>query len=197
MVLEKTLESPLDCKEIQPVHPKGDQFWVFTGRTDAEAETLNTLASWCKELTHWKRPWCWEGLGAGGEGDNRGWDGWMASLTRWTWVWMGSGSWWWTGRPGVLWSTGSQRVRQDWPTELNWTVVLANTSMSSYNYCFFFLWQEHLRSNLLATFNYVVQYFIYSPNAMGYIPRTDSTGNWMFLPFDQHLLISSTPLFLW
>ena len=75
----------------------------------------------CEELTHWKRLWCWEGLGAGGEGDNRGWDGWMASLTWWTWVWVNSGSWWWTGRPGVLWFMGLQRVGHDWVTELNWT----------------------------------------------------------------------------
>ena len=74
-----------------------------------------------RRVTHWKTPWCWEGLGAGGEGDNRGWDGWMASLTQWTWVWVNSGSWWWTGRPGVLQSMGSQRVRHDWATELNWT----------------------------------------------------------------------------
>ena len=73
------------------------------------------------EKTHWKRPWCWEGLGAGGEGDDRGWDGWMASLTPWTWVWVNSRSWWWTGRPGMLWFMGSQRVGQDWATELNWT----------------------------------------------------------------------------
>ena len=65
--------------------------------------------------------WCWEGLGAGGKGDDRGWDGWMASLTRWTWVWVNSGSWWWTGRPGVLRLMGSQRVGHDWATELNWT----------------------------------------------------------------------------
>ena len=76
---------------------------------------------WCEELTHLKRPWCWERLRAGGEGDNRGWDGWMASPTQWTWVWVDSGSWWWTGRPGVLWFMGSQRVRHDWATELNWT----------------------------------------------------------------------------
>ena len=81
----------------------------------------NTLPTSCEELTHWKRPWCWEGLGVGGEGDDRGWDGWMASLTRWTWVWVNSGSWWWTGRPGVLWFMGSQRVAHDWATELNWT----------------------------------------------------------------------------
>ena len=73
----------------------------------------STLATSCEELTHWKRPWCWEGLGAGGEGDGRGWDGWMASLTRWTWVWVDSGSWWWTGRPGVLQFMGSRRVRHD------------------------------------------------------------------------------------
>ena len=81
----------------------------------------NTLATSCEELTHWKRLWCWEGLGAGGEGDNRAWDGWMASLTWWTWVWVNSGSWWWTGRPDMLRFMGSQRVRQDWVTELNWT----------------------------------------------------------------------------
>ena len=80
----------------------------------------NTLATWCEELTHCKRPWCWEGLGAGGEGNDRGWDGWMASLTRWAWVCVNSGSWWWTGRPGVLWFMGSQRVGHDWVTELNW-----------------------------------------------------------------------------
>ena len=78
------------------------------------------LATWCEELTPWKRPWCWECLNAGGKGDDRGWDGWMASLTQWTWVWVGSGSWWQTGRPGVLQSMGSQRVRHDWAIELNW-----------------------------------------------------------------------------
>ena len=82
----------------------------------------STLANSCKELTHWEKLWCWEGLGAGGEWDNRGWDGWMASLTRWTWVWVNSGCWWWTGRPGVLRFMGSQRVRYDWATELNWWV---------------------------------------------------------------------------
>ena len=75
----------------------------------------------CKELTHWKRLWCWEGLGEGREGDVREWDGWMASLAQWTWVWVNSGSWWWTGRPGVLCFMASQGVRHDWTTELNWT----------------------------------------------------------------------------
>ena len=80
----------------------------------------NTLATWCEELTHWKRPWCWKRLKAGGEGDNRGWDDWMASLTQWTWVWACFKSQWWIRKPGVLQSMGSQRVRHDWATELNW-----------------------------------------------------------------------------
>ena len=93
---------------------------------------VNTLAIWCEELTHLKRPWCWERLKAGGEGDDRGWDGWMASLTQCTWVWVNSRSWWWTGRPGVLWSMGSQRVGRDWGTELNiWNV---------YIYIYIYIW---------------------------------------------------------
>ena len=116
VVLEKILESPLDCKEIQSVHPKGDQSWVFIGRTDAKAE-IPVL--WPPHAKSWLiGPWCWKGLGAGGEGDNRGWDGWMASPTRWTWVWVNSGRWRWTGRPGVLRFMGLQRVRHDWATEL-------------------------------------------------------------------------------
>ena len=83
----------------------------------------SALGTSCEELTHWKRPWCWEGLGAGGEGDDGGWDGWMASLTRWTWVWVSSGSWWWTGRPGVLWFMGSRRVGHDWATDLIWWLI--------------------------------------------------------------------------
>ena len=121
-MLEKTLESPLDSKETQPVHPKGNQSWIFIGRTDGEAET-NTLATWCKELTYLKRPWCWERLKAGGAGDDRGWDSWMTSPTQWTWVWVNSRSWWWTGRPGVLQSMGLQRVGHDLATELNWTQI--------------------------------------------------------------------------
>ena len=135
MVLEKTLESPLDCKETQPVHPKGDQYWIFIGRTDAEAENSNTLATWCKEMTHWKRPWCWERLKAGTEGDDRGWDGWMASPTQWTWVWVSSRSWWWTGKPGVLWFMGSQRIGHNWGTELKnrykWTYLQKNSWLAN------------------------------------------------------------------
>ena len=108
--------------EITPFAATCHTEWsrVFFGRNDAKAETLATS---CEELTHWKRLWCWEGLGAGEEGDERGWDGWMASPTRCTWVWVNSGSGWWTGRPGVLRFMGSQRVGHDWATELNWTEV--------------------------------------------------------------------------
>ena len=122
VVLKKTLESPLDCKEIQPVHPKGDQSWAFIGRTDIEAETPILCpphgTSW---LIGTGRDWCWEGLRARGKGDDRRWDGWIASPTWWAWVWVNSGSWWWGGRPRVLWFIGSQRIGQDWATELNWT----------------------------------------------------------------------------
>ena len=100
MVLEKTLESSLDCKEIQPVHPKGNQSWIYIGRTDAEAEI------WILWAPNWKRPWCWERLRAGGEGGDREWDGWMASLTQWAWVWASSARWWRTGKPGMLQSMG-------------------------------------------------------------------------------------------
>ena len=86
--------------------------------------------TWGEELTHRKRPWCWQRLKAGGEGDNRRWDGWMASLTRWTRVWASSASWWWTGKPGVLQSTGWQRVRHDWVTELNWTELMIPSDFS-------------------------------------------------------------------
>ena len=89
--------------------------------------TPHTLATWCEEPAHWKRPWPWERLKAGGEGHNRGWDDWMASLTQWTWVWASSGSWWWTGRPSMLQSMGSQRVGHNWATQLNWTEIY-NTS---------------------------------------------------------------------
>ena len=116
----RRLLSPLDCKEIKPVNPKGNQSWIFIGRIDAEAEAPILWSPDAKNW-HWKRLWCWEGLKAGGEGDDRGWDGWMSSLTWWTWVWANSWSWWWTGSPGMLQSMGSQRVGHDWATELNWT----------------------------------------------------------------------------
>ena len=122
VVLEKTLgeslglqgdpTSPSSRKSVLNIHQK-DRCWSWSSKT---------LATWCEELTHWKRTWCWERLKAGGEGDDRGWDDWMASLTRWTWVWVHSGSWW-KGRPGMLRFMGvakSQTQLSDW-TELNWT----------------------------------------------------------------------------
>ena len=119
VVLEKTLERPLDCKEIQPVHLKGNQSWIFTGRTDAKAETPKLWPSDAKNWLIWKDPdaekdWRQEEKGT------TGWDGWMASLTWWTWVWVSSGSWWRTGKPGLLQPMGSPGVRHDshW-TELN------------------------------------------------------------------------------
>jgi len=114
VVLEKTLESPLDCKDIKPVNSKGNQNWMCTGRTDAEAETP---VLWPPDAKNWllgKKPWCWERLEARGEKDNRGWDGWMASPTWWTWVWASSRSWWWTGKTGMLQSMRLQRVRHNW-----------------------------------------------------------------------------------
>ena len=115
VVLEKALESPLDCKEIQPVHSEGDQPWDFFGRNDAKAETP---VLWPPHVKSWLIGKDSD-AGAGGEGDDRGWGGWMASLTRWTWVWMNSRSWWWTGRPGVLRFTGHKE--SDTTEQLNWT----------------------------------------------------------------------------
>ena len=115
VVLEKTLESPLDCKEIQPVHPKGNQSWIFIGRTDAEAE-VPILFHLIGRADSLERTLSWERLKAGQEEDDRGWNGWMASPTHWTWVWASSGRWRRTGKPGVLQSVGSQRAGHDWTT---------------------------------------------------------------------------------
>ena len=132
VVLEKTPEGPLDYKEIQQVHSKGDQSWVFIASNDAEAETPVLWPPHAK-LTYWKRLWCWEGLGAGGKGDDRGWDGWMASSTQWTWVWVNSGSWWWTGRPGCCNSWG--RKESDMTERLNWTELNCSLQvLNSYLY---------------------------------------------------------------
>ena len=112
MVLEKTLESPLDCRDIQPVHPKGNQSWIFIGKTDTE-----TLILWppdVKNLLIWKDPDArkkWRQEEKGMTEDE------MVSPTQWTWVWVNSRSWWWTERPDVLQAMGLWRVRQDWATE--------------------------------------------------------------------------------
>ena len=125
VVLEKTLESPLDCKEIQSVNSKRNQSWIFIGRTDTEAPIL-----WPCDANSWligKDPDAGERLKAGGEEGDRGWDGWMASLTQWTWGWVNSGGGWWTRKPCVLWSVGSQS--QTWLND--WTT---NTYMFMYNW---------------------------------------------------------------
>ena len=103
-------------------HTEGNQSWIFIGKTDGEAETPVLWSPDAKNWLEWKRPWCWERLKVGGEGDDRGWDGWMASPTQWTWVWVRSSSWWWTGRPGVLQSMRSQRFGHNWG--LNWTKLM-------------------------------------------------------------------------
>ena len=109
--------SPRKTWEIQPVHPEGNQSLIFIGRTVAEAETP-IVANLMWRTDSLEKTLIWERLKAEGEGDNRGWDGWMASPTQWTWVWVNSRSWWWTGKPGVLQYMGLPRVRQDWATEL-------------------------------------------------------------------------------
>ena len=113
--------SPSQRRSVLNVHWK-DWCWNWSS---------NTLATWWEELTHLKRPRCWEGLRAGREGDNRGWHGWMASPTQWTWVWASSGSWWWTRKPGVLQSMGLQRVGRDSATELNSPSPAASASLFS------------------------------------------------------------------
>ena len=107
--------SPSYRKSVLNIHWK-DWGWSWNS---------NPLAIWCEELTHLKRPWCWERLKAGGEGDDRGWDGWTASRTQWTWVCVNSGRWWWTRRPGVAVVHGVTRVGHDWATELNWSIPIS------------------------------------------------------------------------
>ena len=129
-----------ECRKLMPLNcGVGEHSWESLGRQGDPTSpsyrrsvlgvywkgwcwswNFNTLATSCEVLTHWKRPWCWDRLRAGGEGDDRGWDGWMASPSWWTCVWVDSGSWWWTGRPVMLRFMGSQRIRHDWATELNW-----------------------------------------------------------------------------
>ena len=116
VMLEKTLESPLDCRD--PTSPSSRRSVLSVHWKDwCWSWNSNSLATWWEELTHLQRPWCWERLKVGGEGDYQEWDGWMASPTQWTRVWVNSGSWWWTGKPGVLQFIGSQRVGYNWVNE--------------------------------------------------------------------------------
>ena len=128
VVLEKTLESPLDCKDIQPVHPKRNQSWI--GRPEAEAETPILWPPDAKSWLIWKDSNAGKDWGQEKKGTTE-WDGWMASPTQWTWVWVDSGSWWWTGRPGVLQFMGSQRVGHHWATEMNWTEASRDLKVAS------------------------------------------------------------------
>ena len=116
VMLEKTLESPLDYKEIQPVSPKEISPDYSLEGLMLKLKLQSGHLIWITDSL--EKPWCWERLKAGGEGDDKGWDGWTASLTQWTWVWADSGSWWRTGRPGVLQSTGLQRAGHNWVTGL-------------------------------------------------------------------------------
>ena len=127
--LQGDTTSPSYRRSVLGVHWK-DWCWSWNS---------STLATSCEELTHWKRPWYSKGLGAGGEGDDRGWDGWVASLRRWTWVWVNPcwwWNWWWTGRSGVLWFMGQQRVWDDWVTELNWNSSVENFLKNSNQFLF-------------------------------------------------------------
>ena len=156
---------------VQPVHSEGDQPWDFFGRNDAKAEAP---VLWTAHAKSWLigKDWCWEGLGAKGEEDDWGWDGWMASRTRWTWVWVNSRSWWWTGRPGMLWCMGSQRVGHDWATELNWTDECAR--------------ELHSKASKILTFRFFRRKWHWSPVAkkstpwahswLGSLPQRASLG---------------------
>ena len=191
VVLEKTLESPLNYKEIQPVHSKGDhpgchwKDWCWSWNS-------NLLATWGKELTHWKRPWRWERLKAGGEEEDRGWDGWMASPTQWTWVWVDSRSWWWTGRPGMLQFMGSKRVRHNWATELNWTelsfattflfltfLIGPSLSFSWYVwlmvYQFYLSFQRTMSVSLIFILLFSLHFIYFSYNFSDFFPPTNIT----------------------
>ena len=114
----------------QTVYPKGNQLSIFM-KNSCWSWSSNALAIGCEELTHLKRLWCWERLRAGGEGDNRRWDGWRASSTKWTWVWVNYRSWWWRGRPGMLLFMGLQRIGHDWATDLNWSRYKNKTPVQS------------------------------------------------------------------
>ena len=133
-VMLKTFESSLDHKEIKPVNPKGNQSWIFTGRTDAEVEALILWPPDAKSQHPGKDPdagkdWRQEEKGMT-EDEMVGWH----QPTQWTWVWASSGSWWWTGKPGVLQPMGSQRVGHDWVTELNWSDTKHSISCTEYKH---------------------------------------------------------------
>ena len=161
VVLEKTFASPLNCKEIQPVHPKGDQSWVFIGTTDAEVETPILWPPHAKCWLIGKDPDAGRDLGAGGEGDDRGWEVWMASPTRCTWVWVNSESWWWTGRPGCCDSWGCKE--SDATERLNWTELtrllgFPNSSVGKESSCRRFQFDSWVGKSARERIGYPLQY---------------------------------------
>ena len=139
-------------KSVLNIHWK-DWFWGWN---------FNTLATWCEELTQWKRPGCWKRLKVGGEGDDRGWDGWMTSPTQWTWVWVNSRSCWWTLRPGMLQYMGSQRVRHDWATELIPVEEITRKSKYSLPLIFFTSCLEYsVHSSIHQTTDIIIKNLLY------------------------------------
>ena len=155
-MLEKTLKSSLDSKEIKPVNPK----WNKTLNTYWKDWCWNSssLATWYEEPTQWKRPCCWERLRAGGERDDRGRDGWIASPTQRIWVWVNSGSWWWTGIPGVLWSMGSQRVGHNCATELTESYFSSFQFFATFLYTFKSHWRPR---RVFVHMDYIFQYLLH------------------------------------
>ena len=178
VVLEKTVESPLDCKEIQPVHSEGDQPWDFFGRNDAKGETP---ILWPPHAKYWL---IGKDSDAGRDWGRRrrGWDGWMALPTRRTWVWVNSGSWWWTGRPGMLRFMGLQRVGHDWVTELNWTGISICTIYCSVSILYFWL------KEMTCILYYFLLFIIYFMHCFIWSPESSSK-------FDEKKLLISISIY--
>ena len=162
---------PSQRKSVLNIHWK-DWCWSWNS---------NTLATWCEKLTHWKRLWCWERLKVGGEAD-REWDGCMASPTQWTWVWVSSGSWWWTGKPGMLQSMGSQRVRQDWATELisintiSYICIITPYSFSTHSRISF--------SEITRALGYIVNIYVFSyiSSQLQHVDSSPLSGDLTWVP---------------
>ena len=170
----RLLGDPWTAKEIKPVNPKGNQSWIFTRRIDAEAEAPVLMATWCEEQTDWKGPWCLERLKTGGEGDDRGWDGWMASQNRWTWVWASYWSWWLTGKPGMLQSMGSERVEYDWTTRLTGLVLISSSFVKDLPFAHLKKW-----SYLIDLWDFIYIYIWVEVLCWIYILKISSPVSWL------------------
>ena len=182
--------SPLGSKEIKAVNPKGNQSWLLIGRSEAQAVAP---IFWPPNVSHWKRPWCWERLRAGGEGGNIEWDGWMASSTQWTWVWASSGKWWRTGKPGVLQATESHTDMTEWLNNNIHNVLLSSGSFWILSLCLLF-------SSLTIIYLVVVLIVfimadIYSTSWINFFMKFRNFSNIFFsAPF--YLPLSETPITL-